>query len=104
MAIIDHVEGSGTEATASPSGLVQPRDEVGVDRGSRGGVVFANRAGLDVRHEEVVARQRECLGRSLSPVMKLALIDGSRGGVVFANRVAGSQPATKRLLPDNASP
>ena len=41
--IIDHVEGSGTDATASPAGWRSPGDKVGVDRCSRGGVVFANR-------------------------------------------------------------
>ena len=44
--------------------------------GSRGGVVFANRAAADAAscasHEEVVARQRESEGSS-SPLMKLAL-------------------------------
>ena len=42
--------------------LEQLRDEVGVDRGSRGGVVFANGAAELVRHEEVGARQRESDG------------------------------------------
>ena len=56
-AIIGQGEGSGTDATADPLWEVQPRDKVGVDRGTRGGVVFAYR--VAARHEEGVARQRE---------------------------------------------
>jgi hypothetical protein len=34
-------------------------DEVGANRGSRGGVVFANRAGVVIRYKEGIAQQRE---------------------------------------------
>jgi hypothetical protein len=57
-------------------GGVQPRDEVGVDGGSRVGVVLANRAvpvAKEVGHEEDVADNASSEG-SLNPVMKLALI------------------------------
>jgi hypothetical protein len=39
-------------------GFVKPRDQVGVDHGSRGSVVFAERASAgELRYEEVVAQQ-----------------------------------------------
>ena len=73
--------------------MVQPRDEVGVNRGARGGVVFANRGAAAVvryeeagfRHEEVVARQRESEGE-LQPRDKLGVNRRSGDGVVLANR------------------
>ena len=40
----------------------QPSDEVGFDRGPRGGVVFANRTAAEIHHEKGVARQRESDG------------------------------------------
>ena len=51
-------------------GSVQPHDEVGVDRGTCGGVVFANRVAAVVRHEEVVARQRESEGAVRCPILQ----------------------------------
>src|SRR5260370_8857704 len=43
-------------------GSHQPCDEAGVNRGSRFGVIFANRAIAGVRHEEGVAQHREANG------------------------------------------
>jgi hypothetical protein len=65
----------------------QPGDEVGVDRGSRGGVVLSNHIAVVVRHEEVVARQHESPG-VLQPRDEVGVNHGSCGGVVFANLVA----------------
>jgi hypothetical protein len=65
----------------------QPGDEVGVDRGSRGGVVFANRGAAGVRHEEVIPRQRESVG-VVQPGDEVGVDRGSRDSVVLSNHIA----------------
>jgi len=65
-------------------GKLQARDKVRIDRLSRGGVVFADRAAL-VRHKEGVGRQRECGGEP-GPRYEVRIDRFSRGGVVLANR------------------
>ena len=83
----NHRRGRRLGDDGESDGFGQPRDEVRVDHGSRGGVVFANRAAVVVRHEEVVARQRESVG-AVQPRDEVGVNRGSRGGVVFANRAA----------------
>src|SRR5260370_149731 len=68
-------------------GFDQPCDEVGVNRGSRFGVVFANRVVAVVRHEEGVALDGESEGL-VQPCDEAGANRGSGGSVVFANRVA----------------
>jgi hypothetical protein len=53
-------------------------------RGSRRGVVFANRAEARVRHEKGVARQQKS-GGVIQSRDKVGVNRGSRGGVVCAN-------------------
>ena len=73
--------------TASPKGS-QPRDKVGVNRGSRGGVVFANRAVALVRHEEGVAKHRESDGSGQPRNDDEDGVNcGSGGSVVFAHPI-----------------
>jgi hypothetical protein len=81
----------GDGCNGEPGGEVQSRDEVGVDRGARGGVVLAYRATAQVHHEEVVARQRECVG-SVQPRDEACVNRGARGGVVFAKIVSKVVP------------
>ena len=84
-------------------GFVQPRDEAGVNRGSRGGVVFANRVGGAVFATKRVLPNTASPTGSFSPVMKLALI----AAPVVASYLPTVPPlafATKRVLPDTASP
>ena len=75
---------------------MQPRDEAGVNRGSGGSVVFANRAAAEVRHEEGVARRREPLGVRPSFVRKSFINRCTRCGVVFANVALASARSSPR--------
>ena len=59
-AIIAHVEGSGTEATASPSASSSPVMKLALIASPVVALYSPTCAGTEVRHVEVVARQREC--------------------------------------------
>jgi hypothetical protein len=54
-------------ASREAHALGQPCDEAGVNRGSGSSVVFANRAGAAVRHEEGVAQHRQSEGKEALP-------------------------------------
>src|SRR5271167_3028749 len=58
---VRHKQGGAVGRQRECPGAVQPRDEIGVNRGSRGGAVFTNRVVTGVRHEEggAIGRQRE---------------------------------------------
>jgi len=83
-------------------GKLQARDKGIVNRGSRGGVVFADCAVAKVRHEEFIAQHRESDGK-VQP--------GDKGSVIAVPVVASYSPTvpfamstTKSLLPNTASP
>src|SRR5258708_37349093 len=82
-------------------GRLQPRDKAGIDRLSRGGVVFADRAAL-VRHKEGVVQQRECGGEA-GPRDEVSIDRFARGGVVLANR-AGAEVRNKGGFPRGGGP
>jgi hypothetical protein len=67
-------------------GKAHPCDEAGVNRGSGGSVVFANRGevGKGVRHEEGVALDREPLG-VVQPCDEAGANRGSGFGVIFVH-------------------
>jgi hypothetical protein len=77
----------GVSRQRDSSGVVHPGDKIGVDRGSGGGVVFANPAGS--HHQEVVSRQSDPIGKAGQAGNEVSVDRGSRNGVVFTNRVAG---------------
>ena len=72
-AIIDQVEGSGTDVTASPSGLISPVIKLALITAPVVALSSPTVVPPFSRREEVVARQGESAG-PFSPVMKLALI------------------------------
>jgi hypothetical protein len=64
--------------------MVQPRDEIGFNRGSGGGVVFANKAAV-VRYEEGVFIDGESVVAKIAQPNDEATVNRiSRGGVIFA--------------------
>ena len=67
--------------------------ELSVDRGSRGGVVFANRGALEVRHEEVIARHRECGGVGQPRCNEVGVNQGACSGAVL-----GSAHETEKIV------
>ncbi len=94
-------------------GRLQPRDKASIDRLSRGGVVFADRAAL-VRHKEGVVQQRECGGEA-GPRDEVSIDRFARGGVVLANRAGagvrhkegvalGGESAWRAQLRDQVGP